>query len=235
MTTSMIRALLLAAIGLGTTGACKVDRPAGYDVLVADAPTIHVEAARRKLTDVAPTAWNLPDGRQARLDVQDVPRPDVGGTRRGEIAFDVWIEGDGDDLRLSCGTAQRGLQSLPTRFACWSTDATDGVTFTVGQGSPECTSSQYTMADLLRSAECWQSELQTPRGRYTVRYSTAERSKAVINQPVWYAAGDTPVQAASSLGWDLDLHRGAAPTEDHDALLLHALALQQWMIMAGGA
>ncbi len=223
MAISQAGPFLFAAIVLGS--ACRVERPSGYDALVARAPTVTLSPTPGRLTGVMPTSWVLSDGRRAAVDIQRSSA--TWGVRPRDLAFEVWIDGAAPSARLSCTTDALGKAGAEARFSCRATQTPTEVVLTVAPGAPACVTQPP--LSTWRDSSCWEGVLNTPTDRYTVSYAQLERSKLVINQLVWTGADGRPVQAVDSVGeWRLALHRDDAPPEDRDILLLHALALHLW-------
>jgi hypothetical protein len=204
---------------------CAVHHPPGYETLQANAPEEVVEATPWVAYALAPRSWNLPDGRFARVERTEGPR----ASARGPLEFTIRIEG-APHLSLRC---QTDPPELPTRFACWSESLT-GVGFAIAPG-PGCSGQGSAALGTLRRPDCWRGTLRTGTDTYRVAFAYLERRRWAIDRVSWVDSRGRPVQAADLVAeLRVELHRSRDLEETERALLLlHALALHQWIQVTG--
>jgi len=212
--------LMVAALA----GGCAVHHPPGYDTLRTTTPVEAVEATPWVPYAMAPHSWDLPDGRRVRIDRAEA-RAIIIGPRRLRLAFTIRVDG-APHLSLRCRTDP---PDVPSRFVCRSETLT-AVSYAIAPG-PGCSGQGTAALGTLRRPECWRGTLRTGTGTYEVTFAHLERRRWAIDRVSWTDAAGRPVQAADLVAeLRIELHRAEGLEEvERDLLMLHALALHQWL------
>ncbi len=144
------------------------------------------------------------------------------------------LDASGQGASLACSTRPRAQDHPYSRLACWSTSDENRVVYRMAANAPTCTEALLSRAATPALKGCWLSELETPSETYSVEFSFAEwgSDRFAIPTLVWRDARGRAVQASeSSADWFdafISVSRQGAPRQDHDTLLLSAVAVHVW-------
>lgn len=229
---SAVCGLLVAAclVGMGLAGCAQ--RPSGYDALASDSPSLKLRSSVQGRPGGQLGRWDVDDGRQVLLQRHRYWVGGGFGEYHYEHSFDVWLDGR-EGERLSCSTESE-LASDPL-LRCWTPDVSPPATFEMAPNQPGCRLRDTTTGGMIATlgrSECFEGEPVTRSGRYRIQY-THLKNFSPGNEVTWFDAQGRPVQASASspamMVQRMKLYRDGPLQPDEAVLLLHAIALHEWI------
>lgn len=211
-----------------TLTGCAVKRPPGYPQ--DDDRGWTARAAPGKMFGMAPTSWDLPDGRRATIDVARARVSSGVGSYEADFAFAARLDGKA----IRCSTSPPKLKH-ETRFGCWSTGHT--LEFAIGPDL-RCPAGGAAYRTTLTSPACWQGALVIGGKRFELRHGTLESSGAPVGYISWLDARGSTLICANTVT-DMQVRVVAEssrmPKDLRDTLVLLTIALSYWEHASSGS
>lgn len=245
---------MLAASACG--GQAVIQHPEGFKTTIAEGERVRLRSAG--VGRFTWKTWEVHDGRQIDTELLAYSRKRSLRNFDFDVAFALHLDPDGTTQSASCST-NPGDADDAVRLDCRMKHPDGESHYRMAEHTPVCTEWILSQVYDRQLRECWLGQLVTPIDTYHVEFAFLEDWHAPVPRLVWRDSSGAVVQASrweDPLPFEPDaiptigppaiepvqpngewirnlitLHRVGAPEDDHDRLMLNAVALHVWFRM----